>query len=311
MRREPDQVADLGGITVLELSGLGAASRCARVLADLGAQWIRVVPPEHVVRIDPPWHSYGAYRGVRQLRLDLKAPNGPAPQLRVAARADVVIESFRPGVADRLGIGYDSVRAANDRIIYCALTGYGQGGPYAAVAGHDLNYAAVTGALSLAERRSDGGPFVPGLTMADSAGGGWQAAIRILAALVARRKTGSGQYLDVSASEGMLQLMALAIDEYLATSVSPPPGGSLLTGGYARYNTYEAADGRWLVVAAIEPRFFANLCRALGIPNVASRQFGDDAQPELRKALASAFAPGSAPNGWRCWRRSTPVSVPC
>lgn len=248
-----------------------------------------MVPPEHVAQIDPPWHSYGAYRGTRLLRIDLKAPDAPATLLRVAARADVVIESFRPGVADRLGVGYSRVRAANGRIIYCALTGYGQTGPYASVAGHDLNYAAVTGALSTAGLRSDGGPFVPGLTMADSAGGGWQAAIRILAALVARQQTGAGQYLDVSASEGMLQLMALAVDEYLATGVSPPPGGSLLTGGYACYDTYQAADGRWLAVAAIEPRFFANLCTVMEIPELAERQFDGSAQVELRAALAAAF----------------------
>jgi alpha-methylacyl-CoA racemase len=287
--REANLAADLGGITLLELSGLGPASRCARVLADLGARWIRVVPPAHVAQIDPPWHSYGAYRGTRLLHIDLKAPDAAATLLRVAARADVVIESFRPGVADRLGIGYENVCAANERIIYCAITGYGQDGPYASVAGHDLNYAAVTGALSVAGRRSDGGPFVPGLTMADSAGGGWQAAIRILAALVARQRTSTGQYLDVSASEGMLQLMALAVDEYLSSAVPPRPGGSLLTGGYACYDTYQAADGLWLAVAAIEPRFFANVCTAVGMPELAERQFDGDAQVQLRAALASAF----------------------
>lgn len=201
----------------------------------------------------------------------------------------MIVESFRPGVADRLGVGYRSVRAANERIVYCALTGYGQSGPYAPRAGHDLNYVAVTGALDGAARRCDGGPFLPGVTMADSAGGGWQAAIRVLAALVARHQTGAGQYLDVSASEGMLQLMSLTIDDYLTTGVSPPPGNALLTGGYACYDTYEAADGRWLAVAALEPRFFATLCGALGAPSLAERQFDHAAQPELRQALASVF----------------------
>jgi alpha-methylacyl-CoA racemase len=289
IRGEADLDGDLDGITVLELSGLGPATRCVRVLADLGARWIRVVPPEHVTQIHPPWHSYGAYRGAMQLRLNLKSPGGPPALLRVASRVDVIIESFRPGVANRLGIGYDRVRAANERIVYCALTGYGQTGPYAPLAGHDLNYVARTGALHAAARRPDGGPFVPGLTMADSAGGGWQAAIRVLAALVARQQTGRGQYLDVSASEGMLQLMALTIDEHLATGVSPPPGGSLLTGGYACYDTYETADGRWVAVAAIEPRFFANLCTALEIPERAEHQFVAGAQVELREALACVF----------------------
>jgi alpha-methylacyl-CoA racemase len=280
---------DLSGITVVEVSGVGPASRCARVLADLGARWVRVVPPPHVARIEPPWHSYGAYRGARQLRLDLKAAQGPATFVRVASRADVVIESFRPGVADRLGIGYGRVSAAHPGIIYCALTGYGQTGPRAPLAGHDLNYAALAGALATAGPGADGGPIVPGVTMADSAGGGWQAAIRILAAVVARQQTGRGRFLDVSASEGMLHLMALAIDEYFATGVAPAPGGALLTGGYACYDLYEAADGRWLAVAALEPRFFANLCAALGRAELAAGQFDDAAQAELRRALAAIF----------------------
>jgi alpha-methylacyl-CoA racemase len=284
-----DLTGDLGGITVLELSGVGPASRCARVLADLGARWVRVVPPPQVSRIEPPWHSYGAYRGARQLRLDLKAALGPATFVRVAAHADVVIESFRPGVADRLGIGYRQVSAANPAIVYCALTGYGQSGPWAPLAGHDLNYVAVTGALAAGGRRADGGPCVPGLTMADGAGGGWQAAIRILAAIVARGQTGRGRYLDVSASEGTMQLMALTIDEYFATGVDPAPGGMLLTGGYACYDLYEAADGRWLAVAALEPRFFANLCDALGRAELAPLQFDAAAQPEIRRALAAVL----------------------
>jgi alpha-methylacyl-CoA racemase len=280
---------DLGALTVVELSGVGPASRCARVLADLGARWVRVVPPSRVARIEAPWHSYGAYRGARHLHLDLKTVQGPATFVRVASGADVVIESFRPGVADRLGIGYRQVSAANPGVVYCAVTGYGQTGPWAALAGHDLNYVAVTGALAAAGRRSDGGPCVPGVTMADAAGGGWQAAIRILAAIVARAKTGRGRYLDVSASEGTMQLMALTIDEYFATGVVPAPGGALLTGGYACYDVYEAADGRWLAVAALEPRFFANLCDALGHAELASLQFDAAAQPEVRNTLASVL----------------------
>ena len=311
VRGEANLVADLGGVTVLELSGLGPATRCVRALADLGARWIRVVPPEHVVGIQPPWHSYGAYRGARQLRLDLKSPNGPSTFLRVAAGADVIVESFRPGVADRLGVGYRSVRAANERIVYCALTGYGQSGPYAPRAGHDLNYVAVTGALDGAARRCDGGPFLPGVTMADSAGGGWQAAIRVLAALVARHQTGAGQYLDVSASEGMLQLMSLTIDDYLATGVSPPPGDALLTGGYACYDTYEAADGRWLAVAALEPRFFANLCACPGGAEPGRTAIRSTLlSPSFDRPWHRSSGPGAALIGWRCWPPLTAASVP-
>jgi alpha-methylacyl-CoA racemase len=280
---------DLSGVTVLDLAGLGPASRCIRVLADLGARGIRIVPPTTAARIDPPWYSYGAFRGAEAVRLDLKQPAGRDVFLRLTRHADVIIEGFRPGVADRLGIGYETVRKTNGAIIYCALSGYGQAGPYAQTAGHDLNYSGLAGALATGQRRSDGGPAVPGVTLADSAGGGWQAAIRILAALFARRESGTGRYLDVATAEGVLQLMSLTLDEYLATGAPPTPGGSLLTGGFACYQLYETADGQWLAVAAIESSFFANLCEAMGISEWASRQFDQAAQIELQVLLADRF----------------------
>jgi alpha-methylacyl-CoA racemase len=281
--------AELAGTTVLDLAGIGPSPRCARVLADLGARWIRVTPPATAGRLQPQWHHYGAWRGAEVITIDLKHDEGRATFLRLAQQADVILESFRPGVADRLGVGYATVRAVNHRAIYCAITGYGQSGPYAQRAGHDLNYQALAGALACIGRREDGSPAVPGLTLADSAGGGWQAVIRILAALLGRHKTGEGRYLDVSASEGVLHLMAIAIDEYLATGKAPAAGEGMLTGGYAFYDIYSTSDSKHLAVAAIETKFFANLCRALDLEQMIDRQFEKAAQPEIRDAFAAAF----------------------
>jgi alpha-methylacyl-CoA racemase len=281
----------LDGITVLDLASVGPAARASRWLADYGATVVKVGPvPKHGgVQIVPPFHSYGGHRGMQRMLVDLKADAGRAAFLRVAERADVVIESFRPGVVGNLGIGYDALRAVNPRLVYCSTSGYGQAGPHAKYAGHDLNYLAVGGFLDTTHARADGGPPVPGATVADSAGGGMQAVIAILAALVRRAETNEGAYLDVSAADGVLALMSLAVDEYLATGVVPGPRHGLLTGRYACYDCYEAADGKWLSVAAIEPRFWANLCRRLGCERWIDHQTDDAAQDEIRADLRAAF----------------------
>src|SRR5207244_3555212 len=215
--------AFLDGITVLDLSTVGPAARASRWLADYGARVIKVGAPAGT-QIEPPFHSYSAGRGTEPVLLDLKVPEGRESLLRQAEEADVIIESFRPGVAHRLGVGYDAVKARNPRIVYCSTTGYGQDGPRAQWAGHDLNYLGVGGFLDCTGRQSDGRPPIPGATVADSAGGGMQAVIAVLAALVRRAATGEGAYLDVSAADGVLALMALQIDEYLAVGEVPGPG---------------------------------------------------------------------------------------
>jgi alpha-methylacyl-CoA racemase len=279
----------LDGITVLDLSTVGPAARASRWLADYGARVVKVAAPEGL-QIEPPFHAYSAHRDMERVSLDLKASVGREELLRMASGADVVIESFRPGVADRLGVGYDAVKGRNPRIVYCSTTGYGQDGPRCQWAGHDLNYLAVGGFLDCSGRGPDGRPPIPGATVADSAGGGMQAVIAILAALVRRASTGEGTRLDVSAADGVLALMALQVDEYLATGDAPGPASGMLTGRYACYGVYRCGDGRWLTVAAIEPRFWANLCRALGLERWAGRQTDDDVQQEIRADLDRAFA---------------------
>ena len=282
----------LDGLRVLDLSSVGPAARASRMLADYGARVIKVGPPpsQHGVQIEPPYFSYGAGRGLERVAIDLKNPKGLETFLRLAAEADVLIESFRPGVAARLGLGYDDVRRVNPRIVYASTSGYGQSGPYARWAGHDLNYLGLGGFLYCSGPRADGGPALPGATVADSAAGGMQAVIGILAALLERERTQAGRYLDVSVAEGVLSLMALHVDEHLATGGEPGPGTNILTGRYACYDVYRARDGGWLAVAPIEPAFFANLCKALGLEEWIPYQTDDTRQDEIRTAFRRAFA---------------------
>jgi alpha-methylacyl-CoA racemase len=261
------------------------------MLADYGARVVKVAPTSSKgsVQIQPPFHTYGAGRGMQRIRINLKHEAGVEAFLALAADADVVIESYRPGVASRLGIGFEAVRVRNPGIVYCSTTGYGQDGPYATWAGHDINYLALAGFLACTEPRADGGPPIPGATIADSAGGGMHAVVAILAALVRRSVSGEGQYLDVSATEGVLSLMALSIDQYTATGEVAAPRETLLTGRYACYDTYEARDGKWLAVGAIEPRFYANLCEAIGCGQHVAHQMDDAKQDEIRGDFKAAF----------------------
>jgi alpha-methylacyl-CoA racemase len=282
----------LDGVTVLDLASVGPAVRASGWLADYGASVIKVgpVPRDAAAQITPKPHYYSGGRGTRRIQLDLKSAAGREAFLRLAESVDVVIESFRPGVVDRLGIGYDDVKGRNPRIVYCSTSGYGQTGPRAQWAGHDLNYLAVSGFLATGERGPDDKPMVPGATIADSAGGGLHAVAAILAALVARERTGEGTYLDVAVADGMLALMSLQIDDVLATGADQPPKSAPLSGSYACYDTYRCADGGWVAVAAIEPKFWANLCNALDLAACIDRQMDDSAQDEIRGRLAAAFA---------------------
>jgi alpha-methylacyl-CoA racemase len=281
----------LGGVSVLDLSSVGPASRASRWLADYGAAVVKIGPTTRKgsVQIVPPFFSYGAGRGLQRASIDLKSSAGLEAFLRLAERADVLIESFRPGVAERIGIGYVALSARNPRLVYCSTSGYGQDGPYSQWAGHDLNYLAMAGFLACTTPRADGGPPIPGATVADSAAGGMQAVVAILAALVARAHTGTGTRVDVAACDGVLALMSQQIDEYLAIGTLPGPGSNILTGRYACYDCYPTRDGRWLSVAAVEPHFYANLCKALGLEQFIPFQEDDARQPEIRAAFRAAF----------------------
>ena len=287
-----DDGGALAGVRVLDLASVGPGARATRVLADYGAEVVKVgpTPRRGGAVIAPEFWAYGGHRLMRRVRIDLKATAGREAFLALAAGADVVVESFRPEVADRLGIGWEHVSAVNERVVYCSTSGYGQTGPRRSWAGHDLNYLAVSGYLHCSGRRPGGAPALPGATVADAAAGGLHAATAVMAALLRRERTGVGARLDVSVADGAFGLMGLFADEHLATGAEPGPGHSVLTGRYACYDLYRCADGRYLAVGAIEAVFWRNLCEALGLERYAEAQYDDALQDEIRAAVAARLA---------------------
>lgn len=284
--------AALDGVRVLDLASVGPGARASRTLADYGAQVVKVgaVPRAGAVQIVPPYYAYSGNRGMQRALFDLKSDGGRAAFLALAEASDVIIESFRPGVVDRLGIGFEAVSARNPGIVYCSTSGFGQTGPRSTWAGHDVNYLGVAGFLDCTGRQADGRPALPGATVADIAAGGMQAAMSVMAALLRRERTGVGEWLDVSIADGSFALMSLYVDEYLATGVEPGPGHYILTGRYACYDTYTCADGRHVAVGAIEPQFWRNLVGLLGLEQYAAAQTDDSLQDEIRSAMSAVFA---------------------
>jgi len=280
------------GTTVLDLSTVGPASRATRILADFGAQVIKIgpIPGKGPTVLKPPFYAYSGQRYIKKMAIDLRQDAGRQVFMSLATKADVVVESFRPGVVDRLGIGHKAMSEVNPRIVYCSTSGYGQDGTRSKWAGHDINYLATGGFLGLSQAGADGAPPIPGATVADAAGGGMQAAMCIIAALLGRTNTGIGTYLDVSATDGVMWLMSLAIDEELAIGSNPKPGHDILTGRYACYGVYQAKDGKWLSVGAIEPKFYTNLCKALGCDKWIGCQHDDSVQDQIREDMQQAFS---------------------
>jgi alpha-methylacyl-CoA racemase len=285
-------IAALDGVRVLDLGSVGPAARASRILADYGASVTKVGAVHRAggVQIVPPYYAYSGNRGMTRALFDLKSDDGREAFLTLAAASDVIIESFRPSVVDRLGIGFDAVAARNPRLVYCSTSGFGQTGPRSTWAGHDVNYLGAAGFLDCSGRRGDGRPALPGATVADIAAGGMHAAMSIMAALLRRERSGTGEHLDVSIADGALAMMSLYVDEYLATGAEPGPGHYILTGRYACYDVYTCADGRFVAVGAIEPQFWRNLCAQLGLERYADAQTDDARQDEIRAAMADVFA---------------------
>lgn len=284
-------MAFLSGFTVLDLASVGPAARASRILADYGMNIIKVAPvsAKSGKQVDPVFHAYGAGRGCQKIRVDLKTDEGRSVIHRLARSVDVAIESYRPGVAARLGVGYEDLKAVNPKLIYCSTSGYGQDGPYAQWVGHDINYLAVGGFLGCSGRDAQGRPTIPGATAADSAGGGMQAAMGIMAALVNRTKTGEGSYLDVSITDGVLNLMSLYLDQYLAVGEETKPNSAVLTGKYAWYGVYATGDGKHISVGAIEGHFYKNLCRLLDLGQYSDSQYDNSKQDEMKQAFQERF----------------------
>jgi alpha-methylacyl-CoA racemase len=291
----------LAGIRVLDLSRLLPGPFLTMVLADMGADVVKLEDPRigDYLRAFPPAKGgvSGRYlavnRGKRSLALDLKTPTGRDALLRMAASADVVVESFRPGVMDKLGVGYGALAGANPKIILCSISGYGASGPYRERAGHDLNYIALAGALAMTGP-AGGAPQMPGVQIADLAGGALWGATAILGALVGRARSGRGAHLDISMTEGALALLAAELGN-LDCGAHPTRGRETLNGGMACYGVYETADRRFLAVGALEPKFWVELQRAIGRAGSIAELAGDPpAQAKTRGELTALFATKTA-----------------
>ena len=275
----------LSGTTVIDLSRLLPGPYCSMILADHGA---RVIAIE-----DKRFLADGLFmniinRNKEHMSLNLKTEQGREVFFRLIRRADVVLEGFRPGVVDRLGVDYQSVRKINPRIVYCSITGFGQTGPYRDRVGHDANYLSYAGVLDLIGE-ADRPPSIPGVQIADIAGGGMNAAIGILLALIAREKTGRGQYIDISMTDGMVGFLPAVMFFQQLTGREPKRADTLLSHRYACYNTYETADGRFLSIGAVEYRFWQQLCQTLGVPEYASLQYDDQRRREILDFMRSTF----------------------
>lgn len=241
------------------------------LLADFGAEVIKVEEPskgDYARAYEPKldddsamFHSLN--RNKKSVCLDLKTPEGKHEFLKIAEEADVVVESFRPGVMERLGLGYETLKSVNPRLIYCAVTGYGQTGPYADKPGHDINYLSFAGLLNLMGEK-DGKPVVPAAQIADIGGGALPAAVGILLALLEREKSGKGQFVDVSMMDGVISWLQTLLPDYLSANTVPKRGEEMLNGGRACYAVYETKDERFIAVGALEPKFWKNFCEVIG-----------------------------------------------
>ncbi len=287
----------LGGVTVLDLTRLLPGPYATQLLADLGADVLKIERPgegdyARTMRAGDAPDVFGAVnRGKRSVTLDLKRDPARAAFHDLAADADVVIESFRPGVAERLGVDYEAVSETNPDVVYCSLSGFGATGPNRDRAGHDLNYAAMAGLLDMTRAERDGRPAIPGIPVADMAGGLF-AALSVLGALLSRELGASasgdgGEFLDVALTDAVLALSQAVAPTALAGG-DPHARETPLTGQYPCYDVYETADGGWVTLAALEPQFWAAFCDAVDRPDLIDRQFSAD--PAEREAVREAVA---------------------
>ena len=285
----------LSDIKVLDLSTLLPGPYASMMLADLGAQVLRVESPDRVdlVRELAPKigsssaaHQY-LNRSKRSIALDLKQPEAIDILHLLVAEHDIVLEQFRPGVMERLGLGYQALKAINPKLIYCSITGYGQTGPYRDRAGHDLNYLALSGVSSYSHRQGQA-PLPLGIQVADIAGGSLHSVIGILAALHHRQKTGAGQHIDISMTDAAFALNGMSGAGYLGGQVEPQAEADLLNGG-SFYDYYATQDGRYLSVASLEPKFFSGLCDLLNQPQLKTLGAGPEDKAQIKATLSDIF----------------------
>src|SRR5215470_1733185 len=277
MQKNMARAKPLAGIRVLDLTRLLPGAMATLHLADLGADVIKVED----TGVGDYSRSMGRVRkgmsdsfrllnrNKRAMRLDLKQPRGREAFLRLAQRADVVVEGFRPGVVAKLGVGYDAVSAVNPRIVYCSISGYGQDGPYTQSAGHDINYVGYAGIGDQIGTRE--GPVVPNFQIADLVGGALVPAMGILAALVDAKASGKGRYVDVAMTDAALAHAVFPLLGFLERGKAPARGTGMLDGGLPCYNVYRTKDGQFMAVGALESKFWVSLCGILGCPDLGEK----------------------------------------
>lgn len=284
----------LSSLKVLDFSTLLPGPFASLLLADMGAEVLRVESPTRMdlVRVLPPHdddvsasHAY-LNRNKRCIALNLKKPEAVEVVKQLVAEYDIVLEQFRPGVMDKLGVGYEALKAINPKLIYVSITGYGQSGPYKDRAGHDINYLALAGIASYTGRR-ESGPLPLGIQAADIAGGSLHGVIGLLAAVIQRQATGLGQQVDISMTDCAFSLHGMAGAGYLAAGVEPDMENQALNGG-SFYDYYRTRDGRWFSVGSLEPQFMQQFCAAIGRPELAAR--GLSQRPEDQQALKREIA---------------------
>ena len=287
----------LAGVRVLDFSTLLPGPMATLILAEAGAEVIKVERPGtgEDMRQYPPMVTADSgvnfallNRGKRSLALDLKDERSIAVINHLITDVDVVVEQFRPGVMDRLGLGWEALAALNPGLVYCSITGWGQDGPKAQLAAHDLNYMAETGVLNLGADRA-GEPVLPPVLVADIGGGTFPAVVSILLALREAERTGVGAHLDIAMGDNLFAWAYWALGERAVGSPDPRPGGELVTGGSPRYQVYRCADGRWLACAPLEPKFWVNFCRVIDLPEPLRNDAADPVatMAAVRRIIAS------------------------
>ncbi len=289
----------LEGIRVLDLSRLAPGPFCTMILGDLGADVIKVEGPREgrlapmaLLAVDEQrMTAHNALeRNKRSIVLNLKSEPARHIFYQLAQGVDVIVEGFRPGVVKRLGVDYETISELNPRIVYCSLTGYGQDGPYSNLVGHDINYISIGGALGIMGLPG-APPAIPANLVADFAAGGMNAAIGILAALIARESTGRGQYVDIGMGDGVVSLMAAMLSRYFASGQVPERGNDMLTGGVPCYSVYETKDKKYISIGCLEPWFWENLCRALGREDFIPHQWAEgEKRGEIFENFRQLFA---------------------